>query len=189
MISLDVDRQRSISYNIDQIDSTQPSPTLYNRQHGGSYPKGEAELKNQYTGGGFTNHEERPYVKRAQSSPDPSKRSKTANLQIPMGPIVSSDVAQSMGMSFMKVSLNEFGERSEVERSGDCDCEDGFRSLLLFVPLRLGQDKFNPEYGEALKVSLPHGLCGGVNHHFIRCFDPTSLLPASTVGSKHLMKW
>ena len=29
----------------------------------------------------------------------------------------------------------------------------GFRSLLLFIPLRLGQEKFNMEYKEALKVS------------------------------------
>ena len=53
-------------------------------------------------------------------------------------------------------------EEEEEERmceggGGGCDegeggAEGGFRSLLLFVPLRLGQEKFNMEYKEALKV-------------------------------------
>ena len=30
----------------------------------------------------------------------------------------------------------------------------GFRSLLLFIPLRLGQDTFNTSYADALKVSV-----------------------------------
>ncbi|KAL5476153.1 hypothetical protein EMCRGX_G026065 [Ephydatia muelleri] len=44
-----------------------------------------------------------------------------------------------------------------------------FRSLLLFVPLRLGQDKFNMEYAAALKASLtlPQsvGFIGGKPRH------------------------
>jgi cysteine protease ATG4 len=44
-----------------------------------------------------------------------------------------------------------------------------FRSLLLFIPLRLGQDKFNMEYKEALKacLSLPQsaGVIGGKPRH------------------------
>ena len=47
--------------------------------------------------------------------------------------------------------------------------DDNFRSLLLFVPLRLGQDKFNMEYATALKASLtlPQsvGFIGGKPRH------------------------
>ena len=73
----------------------------------------------------------------------------------------------AMGSSYMKVSLSDFhkdeqttattdmeiveeeekGEEGEGERE-----EQEFRSLLLFIPLRLGQEKFNMEYAEALKV-------------------------------------
>lgn len=50
---------------------------------------------------------------------------------------------------------------SSESEDGDDDCfpdevggaeESEFRSLLLFIPLRLGQDKFNMEYKEAIKV-------------------------------------
>ena len=44
-----------------------------------------------------------------------------------------------------------------------------FRSLLLFIPLRLGQDKFNMEYKDAVKacLSLPQsaGIIGGRPRH------------------------
>ena len=51
-----------------------------------------------------------------------------------------------------------------------------FRPLLLFIPLRLGQEKFNMEYSEALKAcfSVPQtvGVIGGRPRHalwFIGC--------------------
>ena len=42
-------------------------------------------------------------------------------------------------------------EREENGFSSDAD-DQPFRSLLLFIPLRLGQERFNLEYKEALKV-------------------------------------
>jgi cysteine protease ATG4 len=46
---------------------------------------------------------------------------------------------------------------------------DGFRPLLLFIPLRLGQEKFNVEYAEAIKSCLELkqsvGLIGGKPRH------------------------
>ena len=60
---------------------------------------------------------------------------------------------------FMKLSMSDFrpGESSELaEAEGS---EEGFRPLLLFIPLRLGQDKFNPDYTEALKVRGSQSVC------------------------------
>jgi hypothetical protein len=67
---------------------------------------------------------------------------------------------------------------SSSSDEGDDDCfpdEVGgakgseFRSLLLFIPLRLGQEKFNLEYKEAVKacLSLPQsvGIIGGKPRH------------------------
>lgn len=74
---------------------------------------------------------------------------------------------------FMKLSMSDFrpGESSELaEAEGS---EEGFRPLLLFIPLRLGQDKFNPDYTEALKacLTLPQsvGIIGGRPRHALYC--------------------
>lgn len=57
---------------------------------------------------------------------------------------------------FDRVGPNEYLEStssSDDEVGGVTGAEGStFRSLLLFIPLRLGQDKFNLEYKEALKV-------------------------------------
>ena len=69
----------------------------------------------------------------------------------------TSQVSESV--DYMKLSMRDFA-REECSR-GDLGKEDEemlavgsnpFRSLLLFVPLRLGQEKFNTEYTRALKV-------------------------------------
>ena len=56
---------------------------------------------------------------------------------------------------FMKVSMSEFRQEESSSlhalREKDDACH-WFRPLLLLIPLRLGQDKFNSEYAEALKV-------------------------------------
>ena len=53
---------------------------------------------------------------------------------------------------FMKLSMSEFRHEESSDLPEVEGSEWGFRPLLLFIPLRLGQDKFNPEYTEALKV-------------------------------------
>jgi len=58
----------------------------------------------------------------------------------------------------MKLSMRDF-PKEECSR-GDQETEEElvatggnpFRSLLLFIPLRLGQEKFNTEYAKDLKV-------------------------------------
>ena len=46
-------------------------------------------------------------------------------------------------------------EEEEGERERERErAEGGFRPLLLFIPLRLGQEKFNMEYKDAIKVML-----------------------------------
>lgn len=44
------------------------------------------------------------------------------------------------------------GAKEEEEEEGEGEGREKFRSLLLFIPLRLGQDTFNTVYSEALKV-------------------------------------
>ena len=60
---------------------------------------------------------------------------------------------------FDKIGRNDFS--SSDSESDDCFVDEvggakgsEFRSLLLFIPLRLGQDKFNMEYKEAVKVCV-----------------------------------
>ncbi len=58
-----------------------------------------------------------------------------------------------------KEGEEEKGEGKEEREEGEGEREEGeeeevFRSLLLFIPLRLGQEKFNPEYADALKASV-----------------------------------
>lgn len=54
------------------------------------------------------------------------------------------------------------------------DTPSNFRPLLLFIPLRLGQDKFNMEYAEALKTCLSLrqsvGIIGGKPRHALWFF-------------------
>ena len=66
----------------------------------------------------------------------------------------SSQLTESV--EYMKLSMTDFanqdgsdGVQKEEDLATGTSC---FRSLLLFIPLRLGQERFNPEYTEALKV-------------------------------------
>ena len=63
----------------------------------------------------------------------------------------------------------DVSESEEDVDSGSRSPEEIFRPLLLFIPLRLGQEKFNMEYAEALKAcfSLPQsvGVIGGKPRH------------------------
>ena len=54
----------------------------------------------------------------------------------------------------MEKDREEEGEQEEEEGEGEREKVEGeFRPLLLFIPLRLGQEKFNMEYKEAIKVN------------------------------------
>lgn len=71
-------------------------------------------------------------------------------------PACTSQVSESV--DYMKLSMRDF-PKEECSR-GDQETEEElvatggnpFRSLLLFIPLRLGQEKFNTEYAKDLKV-------------------------------------
>lgn len=83
-------------------------------------------------------------------------------------PLSLTPTGMSASVNYMKLSMSDFHREVESSPSGAAneagwgggtsDLDWGpvrrFRSLLLFIPLRLGQDKFNPEYADALKVSL-----------------------------------
>ena len=71
------------------------------------------------------------------------------------GSPASSQLTESV--EYMKLSMTDFANQdgSDGVREKEEDLATGtscFRSLLLFIPLRLGQERFNPEYTEALKV-------------------------------------
>ena len=71
------------------------------------------------------------------------------------GSPASSQLTESV--EYMKLSMTDFANQdgSDGVQKKEEDLATGtscFRSLLLFIPLRLGQERFNPEYTEALKV-------------------------------------
>ena len=102
---------------------------------------GKAGLK------GLTNGAEHPKRKRFQKLTGRRRRVAKESL------IQSAD--------FDRVGQPELSHAISSSDSEDDDCftdevggakRSEFRSLLLFIPLRLGQDKFNMEYKEAIKV-------------------------------------
>ena len=61
---------------------------------------------------------------------------------------------------FDRIGQKDFSSSDSDDGHDDCFTNEvggaqgsEFRSLLLFIPLRLGQDKFNLEYKEAVKVN------------------------------------
>lgn len=105
--------------------------------------------------------------------------------------------APGLSLEFMKVG-DEFEDTLEAvptrKKSETKDREPQFRPLLLFIPLRLGQDHFNQDYADALKacLTLPQsvGFIGGKPRHalyFIGCHEDHLLYldPHTTQPSVH----
>ncbi len=75
-------------------------------------------------------------------------------LSIRENPCVSGGVAATNAEpSLESVLENSSGEEDE-ERCTAGKAESEFRPILIFIPLRLGQDRFNEQYKDSLKVCV-----------------------------------
>lgn len=111
-----------------------------------------------------------------ESSPIP-RRSTSANSatssQPSFGPS-SVPVTRAMSLeplenSLLQLSMDDIDKLNPTAQNDNCEPCPPFRPLLMFIPLRLGQEKFNMEYAAALKAcfSLPQsvGIIGGKPRH------------------------
>lgn len=139
--------------------------------------RGEEEEVRSTGRGTFVSNLKNAFVNRQFRLRPPPPPPPPCNIPVKPDPNVQFAESTGMGISYMKVSMTQVpkdgpqfdldnmdGVGAEEEKEGEEEEEqeeeerevdgegDGFRSLLLFVPLRLGQDKFNPEYADALKV-------------------------------------
>lgn len=73
------------------------------------------------------------------------------------------------GSSNLRLSRRDATKKVDMSTQTDEKTSPAFRPLLLFIPLRLGQDKFNMEYADALKAcfAVPQtvGVVGGRPRH------------------------
>lgn len=90
---------------------------------------------------------------------------------------------------FDRVGPNEYLEStssSDDEVGGVTGAEGStFRSLLLFIPLRLGQDKFNLEYKEALKVLTQRSHTDHIKGYLDPLVHSPGMPGSATVGWDH----
>ena len=85
---------------------------------------------------------------------------------LPVSRSISSD--PRVDSSILQLSVNDAYKADTAKQTDDTPCPS-FRPLLLFIPLRLGQEKFNMEYANALKAcfTIPQsvGVIGGRPRH------------------------
>ena len=85
---------------------------------------------------------------------------------LPVSRSISSD--PQVDSSILHLSMNDAYKMDTATKTDETSCPS-FRPLLLFIPLRLGQEKFNMEYASALKacfsITQSVGIIGGRPRH------------------------
>lgn len=107
-----------------------------------------------------------PKTSRFKNFPGRRRRQKKINQESFVG---SAEFAHLESKHYNSTSSSSESDSDDDKEEGGVATGSRFRSILLFIPLRLGQDKFNMEYKEAVKacLSLPQsvGIIGGKPRH------------------------
>lgn len=117
-----------------------------------------------------TDEDMKSYSNHLKATPK-AVRSKTFNLTSPLKPRVCHSYDPSVDTSLLNLTMDDLQSKSPLfeEVDGGKATSTSFRPILLFIPLRLGQEKFNMEYKDALKAcfSLKQtvGVIGGKPRH------------------------
>ena len=102
----------------------------------------------------------------------PRKRQASTSSFLPSSLPVSRSISSEPKMadsSMLQLSMSDVLVKMDMSTQTEESASPPFRPLLIFIPLRLGQEKFNMEYTNALKecFSLPQsvGVIGGRPRH------------------------